>query len=133
MGRRCLVSRWIAYEVEPGCGGNVPKADGKAWHHECADRLGMIDSEGFPVRGVVSGPYSWGEPRACAFCGDDVSHEPRTYSDDYRPCQCGSEVFAKYDVIASPSMSNARLTWVDRSEVLCARCQRKPVLKAVSR
>ena len=53
--------------------------------------------------------------------GKDESERP--YGDDFKPCQCGSETFARYEVFAYPPVfDGAKVQLPDR--ILCARCQR---------
>lgn len=47
----------------------------------------------------------------------------RVYSDDFKPCQCGSETFARYEVFAYPPVFDGAKAQLSDS-IRCARCQR---------
>jgi len=59
--------------------------------------------------------------------GKDEPEKP--YSDDFKPCQCGSETFARFEVYAYPPLFDGHKVQLPDS-YRCAHCKRPGVRRA---
>lgn len=55
--------------------------------------------------------------------------EPKLYSDDFKRCLCGSEVFARFEVYAYPPVFNGAKAQLPDS-IRCVHCKRLAITKA---